>query len=79
MSSGPACRQTYHTGHRDELLEAQRRYDREHRAARTATKRKRVDYINRIVRKIELNDDPESLFYVESFAEVSTVLKMGVV
>lgn len=79
MSHGQLCRQTYRVRHRGELLEAQRRYNREHSAALTATKRKRDDFIDSIVRKIELNDDPESLFYVESFAEVSTVLKMGVV
>jgi hypothetical protein len=78
MSHGQLCRQTYRVRHRDELREAQRRYNREHSAALTATKRKRDDYIDRIVREIELNDDPESLFYVESFVEVSTALKLGV-
>lgn len=79
MSHGQVCRQTYRVRHRDELREARRRYNREHSAALSATKRKRDDFIDRIVREIELNDDPESLFYVESFAEVYTVLKMGVV
>ena len=79
MSHGQLCRQTYRVSHRDELLEAQRRYNREHSVALSATKRKRDDFIDSIVREIELNDDPESLFYAESFAEVSAVLKMGVV
>ena len=79
MSHGQVCRQTYRVRHRDELREAQRRYNREHSAALSATKRKRDDFIDSIGREIELNDDPESLFYVESFAEVYTVLKMGVV
>ena len=77
MSHGQLCRQTYRVRHRDELREAQRRYNREHSAALSATKRKRDDFIDSIVREIELNDDPESLFYVESFAEVSTALKLG--
>ena len=79
MSHGQLCRQTYRVSHRDELREAQRRYNREHSVALSATKRKRDDFIDSIVREIELNDDPESLFYVESFAEVYTVLKMWVV
>lgn len=78
MSHGQLCRQTYRVRHRDELREAQRRYNREHSTALSATKRKRDDFIDSIVREIELNDDPESLFYAESFAEVYTVLKMGV-
>jgi hypothetical protein len=78
MSHGQLCRQTYRVRHRDELREAQRRYNREHSAALSATKRKRDDFIDSIVREIELNDDPESLFYVESFAEVYTALKLGV-
>ena len=79
MSHGQLCRQTYRVSHRDELREAQRRYNREHSAALTVTKRKRDDYIDSIVREIELNDDPDSLFYAESFVEVSTALKLGVV
>ena len=78
MSHGQLCRQTYRVRHRDELREAQRRYNREHSAALSATKRKRDDFIDSIVREIELNDDPESLFYAESFVEVSTALKLGV-
>ena len=55
MSHGQVCRQTYRVRHRDELREAQRRYNREHSAALSVTKRKRDDFIDSIVREIELN------------------------
>ena len=55
MSHGQLCRQTYRVSHRDELREARRRYNREHSAALSVTKRKRDDFIDSIVREIELN------------------------
>ena len=71
MVGGQLCRQTYRVRHREERCKNQRQYNKEHRDALMVTKRKRDEYIDRIVQAIELNDDPESLFYAGDFEEAT--------
>ena len=70
MTQSHVSRRDRHARHRDEDCAIMRRYYAAHRDECGLTIRKRSEYIRRKVRAIELNDDPESLFYVENFEEV---------
>lgn len=62
--------QTQRARRRKERRRIGQQYYKEHRAECRTREQKRREYINRIVRQIELNDDPESLLYVGDFEEV---------
>ena len=69
MVGGQLSMKNHRARNSEKIHKKARLYYREHRSERLANTRKRHEHIKRIVQQIELNDDPESLFYVENFEE----------